>query len=727
MNEPDILHQARQYLAVIHKRRALILTCLVVSLVTAFLYNYTTRPLYMATTQIFIETNTPDIMPGKELVQSPIGDLQTEYQLLQGRALAEKAVERLNLQKNEEFQTGPLMSPWERIQRRVQGRNPATVVDNEGIPLLPAVAAFRSRVNVQPLPGNRLVNLRFTAYDPILAADAANTLAQLYIEQALDIRFSTSSDATRWLGERLKEQQEKLEKAERALIEYKERQGQMTGTLAEQKIGTIDSALMTARTERISKETLAHQAQRLSPNDIQNYPQIASNPNVAHLRSQLVDLQREQTRLSETFGERHPEIVRNKEQIRSVEEKLRSEMASVVRGLESDAQLARQREASLQASMDAAKRDIWDASRKSVDYDMLKREVDTNRELYQSLLSKAKETGLETKMDYRNVRIMEKAEPPRAPFSPQKNKNYQIALLIGLALGLGISLLFEHLDNTFKTPDDVKQHLDLPFLGMVPDGSAKNNGQNTGTVSPLILRSPKSAVAEAYRVLRTNLIFSSADRTGRILIISSANPSEGKTTTVANIAASLAINGSRVLAVDADLRRPTMHQHFGLAKSPGLSDLIVGKCKPSDVIQKTQFGGLQVLPCGYVPPNPTELLGSATLREILGALRTHYDWVLIDTPPVLAMADTAVLSPLADGVVLVVAAETSSRPAVQRAVDQLRSVNSRMVGVILNKVNFERNSYYYGQYYGEYYRSYYAEKQEVPRPQAVPPRRAGRG
>jgi capsular exopolysaccharide synthesis family protein len=178
-----------------------------------------------------------------------------------------------------------------------------------------------------------------------------------------------------------------------------------------------------------------------------------------------------------------------------------------------------------------------------------------------------------------------------------------------------------------------------------------------------------------------------------------------------------------VLAIDADLRRPTIHQHFGLGKTPGLSDLIVGKCRPSEAIHKTQFPGLQVMPCGYVPPNPTELLGSASLREILAALKTHYDWILIDTPPVLAMADTAVLCPLVDGMALVVGAEQSTRPAVMRAIDQIRSVNGHMLGVILNKVDFERNSYYYGQYYGEYYRSYYAEKHEEPKVAPRPIRR----
>jgi capsular exopolysaccharide synthesis family protein len=237
-------------------------------------------------------------------------------------------------------------------------------------------------------------------------------------------------------------------------------------------------------------------------------------------------------------------------------------------------------------------------------------------------------------------------------------------------------------------------------------------------------------------VLRTNLIFSSAETTGRVILVTSANPAEGKTTTLANLAVALAQNGAKVLAVDADLRRPTLYQHFSVVKTPGLTDLIVGKSAASQAIHSTRIEGLQMLPCGYQTPNPAELLGSPMMKQIIDALRAHYEWVLIDAPPLLAMPDAAVLSSLVDGVVLVIAAEAATKPAVMRAVDQVRGVGGKVVGLVLNKVNLERNSYYYSQYYGEYYRSYYAEgaakrtggeaaaRKPAPRPPARPARRA---
>jgi capsular exopolysaccharide synthesis family protein len=292
---------------------------------------------------------------------------------------------------------------------------------------------------------------------------------------------------------------------------------------------------------------------------------------------------------------------------------------------------------------------------------------------------------------------------------PNRSRNYQLALLVGLLVGVGLALGFEHLDNTFKTPDDLKQHLNVPFLGMVPEVEVKSAVPVRAQTPPVVIKNPNSAVADAYRVLRTNLIFTSAQTTGRTAVVTSANPGEGKTTTVANLAAALAHNGAKVLAVDADLRRPTLYHHFGAQKTPGLTDLIVGKASASEAIQTTRINGLQVLACGYQPPNPAELLGSPMMKQVLDALRSHYDWVLIDTPPILAMADTAVLSALVEGVIVVLAAEVASRPSVVRAIDQIHSVGGKVLGVVLNKVNLERNSYYYSQHYGEYYRSYYAE------------------
>lgn len=726
-------------MAMLHKRRAIVATCLGVSLAIAVLYNYTTRPVYRATTQILIDRDTPNVLPNKELVELVQGGMdyyQTQYQLLKGRTLAERAVERLKLQTHPELATGPMMNPWERV-RGFFGRPPSAVVDTSGLPLSPAAAAFRSRIEVDPLPGSRLVNLHFRAYDPQVAADAVNTLAQLYIEQSLELRYTTSTEATGWLSERLKEQQAKVEAAERALQEYREREGLVNQEerqgLVEQKLELLQGAVLDARTDRIAKETLYNQIASQGPGQIDSFPLVLGSEPVQALKAELAMLQKEEARLAETLGDRHPDMVRVRGQVRQTQDKIRTEIRAVGAAAESEYRTALAKEARLAASLEAVKREAQETNRKSIEHGALKREVETNRQLYQDLLTKTKQTGLETELKTTNIRVVEKAETPRSPVSPNRMRNYQVALILGLLVGVGLALGFEHLDNTFKSPEDVKEHLQVPFLGMVPDVEAKTaSGAARGPNASQVLRSPNSAVADAYRVLRTNLIFSSAEATGRVLVVTSASPGEGKTTTLANLAAALAQNGAKVLAVDGDLRRPTLNQHFGLQKTPGLSDLIVGKAAASQAIQSTRIDGLQVIPCGYLPPNPAELLGSPMMKQVMEALRAHYDWVLVDAPPLLAMADAAVLASLAEGVVMVIAAEQATKPAAVRAIEQVRSVGGKITGVVLNRVNLERNSYYYSQYYGEYYRSYYAEGSSAGQGEAArratarPPARPGR-
>jgi succinoglycan biosynthesis transport protein ExoP len=395
----------------------------------------------------------------------------------------------------------------------------------------------------------------------------------------------------------------------------------------------------------------------------------------------------------------------------------------VVRAAESAYHTALAQEARLGANLEAVKKEAQETNRKTIEYSVLKRDVDTNRQLYQELLTKTKQAGLETELKTTNIRVVEKAEVPRGPVSPNKIRNYEIAIVFGLFGGVFLALGFEHLDNSFKTPDDVREQLGVPFLGMVPDvGAGGPGGLARGPNASQMMRNPGSAVADAYRVLRTNLIFTSAERTGRAILISSAGPGEGKTTTLANLAVAFAHNGAKVLAVDADLRRPTLHQHFARQKTPGLTDLIVGKAAASQAIQTTRIEGLQLLACGYVPPNPAELLGSPMMRQVLDAFRAHYDWVLIDGPPLLAMADAPIVCSLVEGVVLVLGAEMATKPSVQRAIDQVKNVGGKVIGIVLNKVNLARNSYYYSQSYGEYYRSYYAEGANAGRKSAPPPR-----
>lgn len=263
------------------------------------------------------------------------------------------------------------------------------------------------------------------------------------------------------------------------------------------------------------------------------------------------------------------------------------------------------------------------------------------------------------------------------------------------ACSIGLAFFFEYLDNRVKTPDEIKAYLGLPFLGMVPQVSSK---EMRGEV-PLVMNGVPPPFAEAFRTIRTNVLFSSAEDGCRMLVVTSTGPGEGKTVTASNLAVGLAQAGQRVLLVDADLRHPDVHGLFGQKAEPGLSNLLVGSAKASEAVRKTSVSGLWILPAGRVPPNPTELLGSPRFKEFLGTLGDHFDWVLLDTPPVLVAADASVVAHVATGVLFVVGADMPARPAAQSALEQLQAARARLVGAVLNCVDVEHNAYYYSHYY----------------------------
>jgi polysaccharide biosynthesis transport protein len=711
MSPPSFVEEAREYLVLLHRRRALVVACTGAALLVAAFHNATARPLFEATVQIFIDRTPPRVLASVTLADREPGsadDYQTQYELLRGRALADKVVARLGRNSDAELATGPLVSPWARFRQAI--RPPAAPVRSPE-PAAAAGEAFRSRITVEPLPGSRLVNVRFRAYDADFAARALNTLAELYIEQSLDLELASSTEASRWLGARLLEQQKKLEDSEQQLQLFRERERLVDAepgrSLSDGQLRALNEALLAARTERLSRQTLHDRVRQLAPPDLESLSVVIENPVVQGLKGRLAALRDEERKLSETLGERHPDLLSLQERIAALEADLQGETSALIRSVETAYETAVQQEARLGEELAAAKAAAFAQDRTVLRSAVLEREVESRRALLKELTTRAQQTGLESQLRFTNVRVVERAESPRVPVLPRRAFNYQMALLIGLGLGAALAILVGRIDDSVKTPDDIAQLLGLPFLGMVP--SMASDGAFEEAPRLAAAREPQSAVAEAYRVVRTNLIFATPANRGRVVVMSSSSPGEGKTTTLANLAVSLAQNGARVLAIDADLRRPTLHAHFGLEPGEGLSEVLAKPRRRSLPLRKTEVPGLKLLCSGRIPENPAELLGSESLRALIEAERTRFDWILIDAPPILAMADTPVLSALADGLVMVVWSEHCTRPALKRALEQVRAVGGKLTGVVLNKVDLKRNAYYYGQYYGEYYRRYYAE------------------
>ena len=339
----------------------------------------------------------------------------------------------------------------------------------------------------------------------------------------------------------------------------------------------------------------------------------------------------------------------------------------------------------------------------SVAYSVLQREADSNRQVYESLLKSTKETGISGERRSTNVRVVDRAQLPGGPISPNVRGDMTFAFVAGLVLAIGLAFGFEYLDNRIKTPQELKATLPVPFLGMVPSlAHDKRAGLN-----PLLSNGVPQNFSEAFKTVRTNVLFSSADEGMRSLVITSAGPGEGKSLVASNLAIAMAQAGQRVLLIDADMRRPRVHEIFGGDQEPGLSNVLSGNAKTSEAVHKSTVTGLWLMNAGHIPPNPAELLASRRYTELIASLRTHFDWVLLDTPPVMVVTDSSIVANQASGVVFVVGADNTSRQAARSAIEQLDAASAHVVGSVLNKVDLVRNPYYYSAYYRKDYARYY--------------------
>jgi capsular exopolysaccharide synthesis family protein len=471
-----------------------------------------------------------------------------------------------------------------------------------------------------------------------------------------------------------------------------------------QRLADLNAAVTRARTDRIEKEAVYNQVRDAQNNRalLDTAPAILTNSFIQQLKAQLADLQRQQAQMGEKLGERHPDMVKIRSAIESTEARIGAEVQKVVQALRNDYQAALANERALQASLDQQRSEAQDLNRLAIQYGVLARDTATNRQMFDALLQRSKETDVAGELKTSNIRIVDQAEVPRRQASPNVRNNLLLALFGGLFLSVGLAFFFEYLDNRVKAPDEIKAELGLPYLGMVPAIDTKALG-----AAPLVNNGVPHNFTEAFRSIRTNVLFASAEPGSKSVVVTSTGPGEGKTVVAANLGITLAAAGQRVLVVDADMRRPKLHELFRLKLEPGLSNVLVGDGKASDAVKKVPVPNLWVMAAGKHPPNPAELLGSKRFREFLASLGQHFEWVVFDSPPVMAVTDAPVVAHLTTGVVFVVGAEMTSRAAAKAALDHLDAAKAKYVGAVLNKVDLKRNAYYYSRYYRRAYEDYY--------------------
>jgi polysaccharide biosynthesis transport protein len=714
-----------EYLRILHKRRWTALTAMFLVVATVMVYTLTATPIYGARVQILIENENPNVVKFEEVYdQNTSGSdyYQTQYRILQGRQLARRTLEAERLWEHPQFNvaesTGAGLNPVSWIVAGLQmarsnskTEKPAEPSDaSESAAQSHVIDRFLSGLDVAPVRNSRLVEISYESPYPELSARVANALAKQYIEQNLEFKFLATKEATDFLNARTAEQRKSLEQSEQALQKYREKTGAMAledrQNIVIQRLSDLNAAVTRARTERIEKESIHNQIRAIQDDRaaVDTFPAILNNTFIQQLKSELNEQQRLKAQLAEKLGARHPDMVKAQSAIETTENRINAEVQKVVQAIRNDYQAALANERSLQASLEQQKAEAQELNRAAIQYGVLQRDATSNQTMFAGLLERSRETGISGELKTSNIRVVDPAETPQAPARPNKIANFSLSVVGGLFLGIGLAFLFEYADNRIKQPEELKAELGIPFLGMVPEF---NPSQTTGP--PLIGNGMPHEFSEAFRSIRTNIMFSSADSGAKSIAITSTGPGEGKSVVSSNVAMSLALAGQRVLLIDADMRRPKTHELFGQPLEPGLSNVMVGDAKASDAVKRTLTPNLWLMPAGKHPPNPAELLGSKRFRDFVGSLGDHFDSVVIDTPPVMAVTDACVIAHATTGVIFVVGSEMTSRGAAQAAIEQLDAVNARHLGGVLNRVDVHRNPYYYSRYYRREYSNYYGK------------------
>jgi polysaccharide biosynthesis transport protein len=584
----------------------------------------------------------------------------------------------------------------------------------------PELAGFLGSLSVKRVPNSRLMDVSFESTDPQLAARIVNAHIATYIEQNFRSRYDATTRATTWLTDQLEELKIKVQRAEDARIAY-ERQNQIwtlddKQNITTQRLADVNRQLSDAQSERMKKESLYEFAKE---GNLDAVPQVQNNTALMDVLKRRTEVSRDYNEALSQYGPNFPKVQRIQAQLKDVDDSIEKEKQRILAGLESDFREARQRETMLTQALDVQKGETNKMAEKLVEYNILKREAEANKTLYDGLMTKFKETAISQSLRSSNIRVVDPAMIPSTPARPAKARNVILAFVVGLVGGIGLALLREYLDNTVKTPDDVETLARLPSLAVVPqfagsNGTAKKQGLLQGfaasngrekRIELVAQHLPKSQMSEAFRALRTSILLSQADHPPQVILVTSALPREGKTTAAANLAVTLAQLGDRTVLVDADLRKPGVGRllNLGSGKYAGLSSYLAGVSSLDLVtVPHPAIPNLAAIPTGPLPPNPADLLSSHKLADAIAELRTKYKFIVIDSPPVMAATDAVILSVQTDGVLLVVRSGETPKEAFTRTRDLLNSVKCRILGVVLNAVDSNAPDYYHSYRYYPY-------------------------
>ena len=715
--------ELRDCYRVLVKRKWLILAMLLSVLAGVVIQTLTTTPIYLSTATVRIDPEAANVLPYKDIMGasdsylSTEAYLQTEYKILESRALARRVIEKLNLVEDplfDEIPTGGFLMQMGSALKSLLATVfvPLGATEEDEDQELKQVDRLLESLEVSPIGRTRLVKVSYNSRQPEFAAKVLNTLIEEFIEQHFENKYDATVRATDFLQKELEELKVEVEGSEKDLIRYARQRGILNIGEREnvllQKLGDLNQEMTKVQADLISK-TARYQV--VKDATVENFLQSLKNDLIVDLEKRLFELEQNMASLSARFGPDWPDVQNTDKEVHKVREQLRTEKVNTIREAKIEYGVAQDHYQMLSSALEEQKQLANQLNEDSIQYNILKREVETSKQLYEGLLQRLKEAGVSAGLRSSNIQVVDRGEVPWEIHRPHKVLNIALGLLVGLMLGVGLAFLTEYLDNTLKTPDQVEQFLALPSLGVIPTMDELRDGTphllptkgTTGAQSAAILpyTSADSRIWEAYRSFRTSLVLSSSGQQPKTILVTSSFTGEGKTTTAINAGIVFAQTGARTLLIDLDMRKPMLGRRFGMVGSEGMSTFLSGNSDLSSQIKQTAVRNLFVLPGGPIPPNPAELMGSERMEEVLSLLAQYFKYIVIDSPPVLAVTDALVLSPQVDGVVMVIHGGKTPREAVRRADAHLRDVGAKILGALINNVDMERSDYYY------YYRHYY--------------------
>jgi polysaccharide biosynthesis transport protein len=736
---PEPEQDLRQYWRIIHKHLRLIGACLLGAALLTVLLVLTQTPMYTATSLVMIEPRAPQVFRMKEMVSEPLAAneydfYKTQYDIVRSRSLAAQVIRALDLEdvpyfNGKDAHKGLIAGIFEQSGEWLRGLfvhpAPGGSADDQsdGLGVDPAlIDAYLGGLSVEPRIGTHLVTVGFSTPDRMLSARIANAHVKAYIRRGIDLHSQASGDAEDFLQKKLLELKERVEKSEAALNAYRRDRGIVTFSLHDtsgvimHRLDDLNTALTKSETTRIA---LAAQHQLIHRGDYDSLPEVINSQLIQRLKEEISTLGGQYAAMRNRFNPGYHPLDDLRARLKDNRARLHSEIRSVVQSVELDYQAALSKEKQLEKQIDDVKSRAMALHDASLQDAVLAREVDTNRQLYASVLERVKEIGVSADEPTSNVSIVDQAEIPRHRSSPKVMQSLGMGSFLGLCIGIGLAFLLEHMDDRLKDAEEAERYLKVPSLAVVPPFARLNGGYGYGARAKrvealeqnkltddhqskeiVVTSNRLSAAGEIYRAIRTSLLFSRAGSPPKTILITSATGDEGKTVTAINSAMAFSQTGAQILLIDTDLRKSRCHKVLGFENYLGLTQVLVGQRPFEEVVHQTEYPGLSFLSAGPSSPNPSELLASDEMRELLHYLGTRYDYVVLDSAPVIPVTDSVALSTMVDGVLLVVGRQTAKQ-LVQTTCTRLNHVGSKILGLVLNGVGSHGHGGY--QYYNHYY------------------------